>query len=110
MSKPFTVTAFMMLVDEGKVNVEDPVEKYLPEFKGQWLAVEQDKAHILLKQPPHPITVRNILTHTSGLVKTSAMETPTLDLFPLIVGARSYAMTPAAVRARHTSTVTPMPA
>ena len=94
MSKPITVTAFMMLVDEGKVNVEDPVEKYLPEFKGQWLAVEKDKDHMLLKQPQHPITIRNILTHTSGLPATSAMEKPTLDLFPLLVGARSYAMTP----------------
>ncbi len=35
MSKPITATAFMMLVDEGKVSLDDPVEKYLPEFKGQ---------------------------------------------------------------------------
>ena len=41
----------MMLVDEGKVSLDDPVEKYLPEFKGQWLAVEQDKDHMLLKRP-----------------------------------------------------------
>lgn len=34
MSKPITATAFMMLVDEGKVSLDDPVEKYLPEFKG----------------------------------------------------------------------------
>jgi CubicO group peptidase (beta-lactamase class C family) len=94
MSKPFTATALMMLVDEGKVNVDDPVEKYLPEFKGQWLAIERDKEHVLLKPPPRPITVHDILTHTSGLHATSAMETPTLDLFPLIAGARSYAMTP----------------
>ena len=38
MSKPITAAAFMMLVDEGKVNVNDPVEKYLPEFKGQMVA------------------------------------------------------------------------
>ena len=42
MSKPMTATALMMLVDEGKVNVDDPVEKYLPEFKGQMLVAEQD--------------------------------------------------------------------
>jgi len=93
-SKAFTTAALMMLVDEGKVKVDDPVEKYLPEFKGQWLAVEQDKDHILLKQPPRPITVKNVMTHTSGLPPTSAMEKPTLDLFPLLVAARSYAMTP----------------
>src|ERR1700729_2591810 len=56
-SKPITATALMMLVDEGKVNLDDPVEKYLPEFRGQWLAVEQDKDHVLLKKPGHPITV-----------------------------------------------------
>ena len=36
-SKPITAAALMMLVDEGKVNLDDPVEKYLPEFKDQWL-------------------------------------------------------------------------
>jgi len=94
MSKPITSSALMMLVDEGKVNVDDPVEKYLPEFKDQWVAVEQDKEHVLLKHPVHPILVRNVLSHTSGLPPFSAMEKPTLDLFPLLVGARSYAMTP----------------
>jgi CubicO group peptidase (beta-lactamase class C family) len=93
MSKPITATALMMLVDEGKVNVDDPVEKYLPEFKDQWLAVERDQDHILLKRPHHPITVRNILTHTSGMPATSAMEKPTLDLLRLRDAVRSYAMT-----------------
>ena len=37
MSKPITATGLMMLVDEGKVKLDDPVEKYLPEFKDQWL-------------------------------------------------------------------------
>ncbi len=93
-SKPITATAFMMLVDEGKVKLDDPVEKYLPEFHNQWLAVEQDKDHILLKKPKHPITVREILSHTSGMPFKSALEEPTLDLLPLREAARSYAMTP----------------
>jgi len=93
-SKPITTTALMMLVDEGKVNVDDPVEKYLPEFRGQWLTVEQDNDHLLLKKPAHPITVKNILTHTSGLPFKSPMETPTLDLLPLRDAVRSYAMEP----------------
>jgi CubicO group peptidase (beta-lactamase class C family) len=37
MTKPITATAVLMLQDEGKLSVEDPVEKYLPEFKNQWL-------------------------------------------------------------------------
>ncbi len=93
-SKPITATALMMLVDEGKVLLDAPVERYLPEFKDQWLAVERDKDHILLRKPKHPITVRNILSHTSGMPFKSALEEPTLDLLPLRVAVRSYAMTP----------------
>ena len=66
-SKPITATALMMLVDEGKVKLDDPVEKYLPEFKGQMVVAERDKEHVLLRKPKHPITVRNVLSHTSGL-------------------------------------------
>jgi CubicO group peptidase (beta-lactamase class C family) len=83
-----------MLVDEGRVNVDDPVEKYLPEFKGQWLRVEQDQEHMLLRKPSHPITVKNVLSHTSGLPFKSPIEDPTLDLFPLATRVRSYAMLP----------------
>ncbi len=93
-SKPMTATALMMLVDDGKVRLDDPVEKYLPEFKGQWLVREQDDRHMLLVPPEHPITVRNLLSHTSGLPFKSAMEGPTLDLLPLRDAVRSHAMTP----------------
>jgi CubicO group peptidase (beta-lactamase class C family) len=66
MSKSLTATALMMLVDEGKVSLDDPVEKFLPEFKGQPVAATDDQhpAH----PPAHPITVREIMDHTSGLV------------------------------------------
>lgn len=92
-SKPITATALMMLVDEGKVKLDDPVAKYLPEFKELWRAAEQDQEHLLLKRPA-AITVRQVLSHTSGLPFKSALEEPTLDLLPLAVAVRSYAMTP----------------
>ncbi len=94
MSKPITATALMMLVDAGKVNLDDPVEKYLPEFKGQQLAVKQAKGPPVLRQPRHPITVREILSHTSGLPFRSAVEQSTLDRLTLREGAASYAKTP----------------
>jgi CubicO group peptidase (beta-lactamase class C family) len=93
-SKAMTAAALMMLVDERKVNVDDPVEKYLPEFKGQWVKAEQDTKHLLLKRPVHPITVKNVLSHTSGLPFSSPLEQPTLDLLPLAARVRSYAMLP----------------
>ena len=94
MTKPMTGTALMMLVDEGRVNVEDPVEKYLPEFKGQLVIAERDDQHVLLKRPTHPITVRNVLTHTSGLPFSSALEPQPFDQHPLRTSVLSYAMTP----------------
>jgi CubicO group peptidase (beta-lactamase class C family) len=93
MSKPITAAALMMLVDEGKVKVDDPVEKYLPEFQGQMVAVQQDQDHVLLKRPAHPITVRNVLSHTSGLPFMSRVE-HRIDQFPLAVAVLTDALTP----------------
>ena len=66
MTKSLTAAALMMLVDEGKVNVSDAVEKYLPEFKGQKVAEGADRKDV--HAPRHPITIKEILSHTSGLV------------------------------------------
>ncbi len=92
MSKPITAAALMMLVDEGKVNVDDPVEKYLPEFKGQMVIVEKDDDHVLLRKPVHPIAVKNLLTHTSGLSR-SPLE-PRIDNLGLRESVQAYAMLP----------------
>jgi len=67
MTKPITALGIMILADEGKLAVEDPVEKYLPEFRGQMLVAEKGKDTVTLKKPSRPITVRDLLTHTSGL-------------------------------------------
>ena len=53
MTKPFTGVCIMMLVDEGKLRVNDPVEHYLPEFRGQMLA-EPEGGKLILKKPGHP--------------------------------------------------------
>ncbi len=93
-TKPMTSTALMMLVDEGKVALDDAVEKYLPEFRGQMVTVEKDAAHTLLRKPTHPITLREVLNHMSGVPFMSALELPTHDLVPLAALVRSYAITP----------------
>src|SRR5262249_53558646 len=82
-SKPMTAAALMMLVDEGKVGLDDPVTRHLPEFKDQWLAADRDADHVLLRRPARPVTVRHLLSHTSGLPFKSALEEPTLDRFEL---------------------------
>jgi CubicO group peptidase (beta-lactamase class C family) len=93
-SKGITAAALMTLVDEGKVKLDDPVEKYLAEFKDIRVLAEKAADHELLKRPAKPITVRLILSHMSGLPFQSAIEVPTLDGLPLAKAVRSYAMTP----------------
>ena len=89
-SKPITAALLMMLVDEGKLKLDDPVEKYLPEFKDLMVA-DQDKK---LKKPNHAITIREVLSHTSGMPFQSAAERPALDKLTLQDAAQSYAKTP----------------
>ena len=81
MTKPVTGVAILMLQDEGKLTVADPVAKYLPEFAN-------------LKTPsgkPANLTVSQILTHTSGLGEAggaAAQQARTLaDLVPLWLAA-----------------------
>ena len=65
MTKPITATAVMILQDEGKLSVADPVSKYLPELE-----------HIALdgKPPSREITLRDLMTHTSGVVGDQRCE------------------------------------
>ena len=94
-SKPITCIALMILVDEGLVDVEEPVENYLPEFAGSsWVATESDDEHILLKRTKTSIKVRHVLSHTSGLPFSSKIEYPTLDILPLEARVRSYTVAP----------------
>src|SRR5438552_6320924 len=87
MSKPVLGTLLLMLQDEGLLSVDDPVEKYLPEFKG--LKTADGK--------PARVTIRHLLTHTSGMgeiTAAQARECKTLaDVIPLYV-ARPVAFTP----------------
>ncbi len=82
-SKPMTCTALMILVDEGKVNVDDPVEKYLPEFKGQMFVAEKDDEHAVLRKPKQIMLVRHVMSHTSGLPGVTPIMQPKLDAIPL---------------------------
>jgi len=79
MTKPITAMGVLMLFEEGKVGLDDPVEKYLPSFKGQKLGTSTGPA-----PSPRPVTVRDLLTHTSGLSATTptAANQP-VDTIPL---------------------------
>jgi CubicO group peptidase (beta-lactamase class C family) len=66
-TKIATTVAVMMLEDEGKLSVEDPVEKLLPEFRGQLMVQNRNGNTVTLVKPPRPIAVKDLLTHTSGM-------------------------------------------
>ncbi len=67
MTKPITAIGIMILVDEKKLSVDDPVEKYLPEFRGMKLKTAGGQQPAGLGTPSRPIKLRDLLTHTSGM-------------------------------------------
>lgn len=85
MTKPVTATAVMILKDEGKLKIDDPVSKYIPEF-----------ADIKLKNgeaPSRPITLRDVMTHTSGLGGDQRLE-GSLEETAKVVAARGLDFQP----------------
>ena len=71
MSKPITSVAAMMLVEEGKLSLDDPVSKYIPAFADVKVGVqksdENGKPALVLEPVNRPITIEDLLRHTSGL-------------------------------------------
>lgn len=94
MTKPITAMAVMMLQDEGKLSIDDPVSKHLPEFKGQMLVKEKTAEQTVLVKPARPVTVKDLLMHTSGLVSNSPLDGDALDVLTLKEAVMTYALSP----------------
>ncbi|HUL52262.1 MAG TPA: serine hydrolase domain-containing protein [Opitutaceae bacterium] len=67
MTKPMAAACVAALVDEGKLAFDDPVEKYLPEFHAPWVLAEEAAERRVLVAAARPVTLRDLLTHTSGM-------------------------------------------
>jgi CubicO group peptidase (beta-lactamase class C family) len=67
MTKPITSLAVMMLYEEGRFLLEDPISKYLPEFKNPKILVKPAKGESYTIPATREITIGDLLTHTSGL-------------------------------------------
>lgn len=71
MSKPITSVMAMMLVEDGKLSLEDPVSKYIPAFAGTKVGIERKtadgKVSLTLEPQERPITIKDLLRHTAGL-------------------------------------------
>lgn len=89
-SKPFLASVLMVLVDQGKLKLDDPVEKYLPEFKGKRVKGS--------KSPTRPMTLRHVLSHTAGFwgnkgitpQKMSLIRNPDQTLAESVKGIAKY--------------------
>ncbi|MDE0732165.1 MAG: serine hydrolase [Gammaproteobacteria bacterium] len=75
MTKPVAGTALMVLYDEGKFKLEDPVEKYMPELANMRVFVNQlDDGTFETEDADHPMTIRELMSHTGGLLYTPPLS------------------------------------
>jgi CubicO group peptidase (beta-lactamase class C family) len=80
MSKPITSVAAMMLVEQGKLFLSDPVQKYIPAFADMKVAVQKpDKVDLV--PAVRPITVQDLMRHTSGLTYGFLPGTPVAKMY-----------------------------
>lgn len=79
MTKPVTAVAVMILVEEGRVKLDDPVGAYLPELN----SLKVLRADGTLTPPSHPPTIREVLSHTSGMRFLNTKDRSVIDSVPL---------------------------
>ncbi|WP_448662374.1 serine hydrolase domain-containing protein [Sphingomonas sp. CJ20] len=78
MTKPITGIAAMILVQEGKLRLDQPISDFIPAFKDMKVLVDPAK-DLTTRPATRPITVRNLLTHTAGLGYNIITKGPLLD-------------------------------
>lgn len=78
MTKPLTSVAVMMLYEEGRFQLDDPIARFLPEFSQMRVAVGGNRVKLDTVPANRLITIRDLLTHTSGLTY-SFMEATLVD-------------------------------
>jgi len=96
-SKPIAAVAVMILVDEGKLTLNDPAVKYLPELAQLRVIAEQDEKHTLLVPPDKPMTIEHLLSHSSGMVWVPPLQQKFgIDVLPFSQALTTCTMTPLA--------------
>ena len=79
MTKPITAMAAMILIEDGKLKLDEPVGNVLPAFRK--MRVQLNENTIDSRPAKRPITIRNLLTHTAGLGYTIVTKGPLLQLY-----------------------------
>lgn len=65
-TKGFCGVTIAKLIEEGKLSLDDPVSKYLPEFEKLWVRIEDTDSTMVLKKAKNVLTVRMVMNHTGG--------------------------------------------
>ncbi|HEV2597830.1 serine hydrolase domain-containing protein [Sphingopyxis sp.] len=78
MTKPITAVAAMILVDEGKLDLDQPLSEFFPEYKNVRVLIDPDNG-LETRPATGPITIRHLLTHTSGLGYAIGGKSPAVD-------------------------------
>ena len=81
MSKPITGVALMTLYEEGKFRLSDPVQRYIPEFTDLKVAASWGPNGPVLEDADHPMTIRELMSHTAGLAYGIGAPGPTDSLY-----------------------------
>jgi CubicO group peptidase (beta-lactamase class C family) len=89
MTKPITTVAFMMLVEEGRVALDEPVHKYIPEWANLGVFQAGVTAPFLTKPPARPMQIIDLLRHTSGLTYGFQQRTNVDAAYRVLRSARS---------------------
>lgn len=76
MSKPITSVAIMMLAERGKLRLDDPVAKFLPEWRDMRVYVSGGLDDMVTEPVSRPITIADLLTHTAGITYHFTGDTP----------------------------------
>src|SRR5882724_3552497 len=76
MTKPITGVAMMMLLEEGKWQLNDPVAKYIPEFADLKVYGTDANGNVVMKDQVHPVTMRELMSHTGGFTYGFISNTP----------------------------------
>lgn len=76
MTKPITTVALLMLHEEGRFQLDDPVSRFIPEVAGMKVCVDPTAAELKLVEQERAMTIRDLLTHTSGIASGAANGSP----------------------------------
>ena len=95
-SKPIAATAVMMLVEEGKLSLDEPITTYIPEFNRLVVARIWREGWQVEERLSKPITLRHLLSHTSGMQWVAELQgqAKKIDVLPLQLSLYASTTTP----------------